>query len=105
MNGADELIFEVIDEYLSIFGDNTKKSIYYFLERNYGLRSKEDIVSNLEKFHEGLRSIFWIGAYILEKHIIIRLQEKTKVQVPLDPDTDFVEAVKKIRQAIEISAP
>jgi CRISPR/Cas system CSM-associated protein Csm5 (group 7 of RAMP superfamily) len=73
------------------------------MERNYGLRSREDILSNLEKFHQGLHLIFGIGAGIIEKRIIRCLQEKAKVQVPLDSDTTFVEAVKKIKQAIEIS--
>jgi type III secretion system FlhB-like substrate exporter len=104
MSRADELVFEAVDEILSIFGNNVKESIYYFMERNYGL-NRRDIASNLEKFHESLRLIFGIGAGTIEKQIIKRLQEKAKVHIPLDSDTSFVEAVKKIRQAIEISAP
>jgi CRISPR/Cas system CSM-associated protein Csm5 (group 7 of RAMP superfamily) len=103
MPRADELVFEAVDECLSIFGDDVKKSIYYFMERNYGLRSREDILSNLEKFHQGLHSIFGIGAGTIEKQIIRRLQEKAKVHITLDSDTTFAEAVKKIRQAIENS--
>ena len=102
---ADELVFEAVDECLPIFGNDVKKAIYYFMERNFGLCSREDIVSNLEKLHEPLRLIFGIGAGIIEKQIIKCLQEKAKLHVPLDSDTTFVEAVKKIKQAIEISAP
>lgn len=105
MSRADELVFEAVDECLSIFGNDVKKSIYYFMERNYGISGREDIASNLEKLHESLRLIFGIGAIIIEKQIIKCLQEKAKVHVPLDSDTTFVETVKKIKQAIEVSAP
>ena len=96
-SSIDELIFQAIDEALSILGKKSRESIYYFLESEHGL-SKEKIPSNLKRFHEALRMIFGAGAYTLEKHIRSCLEKKFSTYIPLSKDLDLIEFVIEIKK-------
>jgi hypothetical protein len=96
-SSIDELIFQTIDEALSILGKRSREAIYYFLESDYGL-SKEEIPSNLNRFHEALRMIFGAGAYALEKHIRSCLEKKFGTYLPLSKDLDLIEFVMEIKK-------
>jgi hypothetical protein len=96
-SSIDELIFQAIDEALSILGKRSREAVYYFLESDYGL-SKEEIPSNLKMFHEVLRMIFGAGAYALEKHIQSCLEKKFSTYIPLSKDKDLIEFVVEIKK-------
>ncbi|MGD0331112.1 MAG: hypothetical protein ABSB40_11845 [Nitrososphaeria archaeon] len=96
-SSIDGLIFQAIDEALSILGNKSRESIYYFLESEHGL-SKEEIPSNLKRFHEALRMIFGAGAYVLEKHIRSCLEKKFGTYIPLIKDQDLIEFVVEIEK-------
>jgi len=99
LDNVDRIVLDVIDEALSILGNKGKESVYYFMEREY-LLEKEDIPSNLRKFHDCLRLVFGVGANVLEKHIISTLMKKASVELELDADLDFVESMEIVRGII-----
>ncbi|MCX8189471.1 MAG: hypothetical protein N3F64_07135 [Nitrososphaeria archaeon] len=96
LDKVDKIILEAIDETLSILGDKGKESIYYFFEKEY-LLSKQDIPSNLKKFHECLQKVFGIGANVLEKHLLNILKNKTGIETEMDQEMDFVEKLENLR--------
>ncbi len=99
LDEADRIILEAIDETLSILGDKSKEAIYYFFEREY-LLSKQDIPSNLRKFHDCLQKVFGIGANVLEKYIINILKNRTGIEAEIDSGMDLVEKLENLRMII-----
>lgn len=96
MDKADKMLIEAIDEALSILGNKAKEIIYYFLDKEYGLK-REEISSNLKGFHDGLHLLFGIGANIIEKHIYNCAQNKIGVRIRIEPEQDFVEVLNKLK--------
>lgn len=99
LDKVDMIILEAIDETLSILGDKGKEAIYYFFEREY-LLGKQDIPSNLRKFHDCLQKVFGIGANVLEKHILSVLKNRTGIEPETDSEMDFVEKLENFRTII-----
>ncbi|MEM0052777.1 MAG: hypothetical protein QXL89_01070 [Nitrososphaeria archaeon] len=93
---ADKMLKEAIDEALSILGYKAKEIVYYFLEKEYGLK-REEIPSNLKGFHDGLHMLFGIGANVIEKHIYNCTQNKIGVRIRIEPEQDFVEILNRLK--------
>jgi len=89
VRGNRKIILEAIDEGLSIMGEKLKGTVYYFVEKRYGLR-KEDVPTDLKKFQDALYSIFGLGANVIGKHIISCLERKLELELPIEPEGDFV---------------
>jgi len=89
------IIIEAIDEGLSIMGVKSKEIVYFFVEKEYGLK-REDIPNNLQKFHESLYKIFGFGGFVIEKGIMSFLEKKLDVVFPKAGDKDFVKYVGEL---------
>lgn len=96
MDKADRIIAEAIDDALSILGNKAKELVYYFMEREYGLK-REKIPLNLNSFHDGLHMLFGLGANILEKHIYNCLQKRIGIMARVEPELDFVEVLNRLK--------
>ena len=89
----DALMHAALDEALSSLGESAKQSIYFHIEKKFGVASKS-IPENLEEFQAGLEKIFGVGARFIE--ILIMKNLYTKIGVPLeieDCQLEFVEYV------------
>jgi hypothetical protein len=53
---------------LLVFGESTRRIVYYMLKRNCSIR-REEIPEKLDEFLAELESIFWVGARVVEKVI------------------------------------
>jgi len=83
----DQRILKCIDDGLQTLGEGGKQAIYYYLEKNLGLK-KEEIPKKPEVFCNGLNSIFGkegtnlIGRWIVEKlKRNFTLNEQSKVNL------------------------
>ena len=72
----EKLLFESIDEGLSSLGESAKQSIYYHLEKGYGLR-KQEIPHKVDDFSTAIQAIFGSGTKFLEGLILNKLHEKS----------------------------
>lgn len=99
LDKVDIIVLDAVDEALSILGDKGKNAVYYFIEKEYHLR-KEDIPSNLRKFHDCLQKIFGIGANVIEKHILNILKDRTGIETEMDPELSFVEKMNSLKTII-----
>lgn len=71
----DSVLLKAVDEGLMILGVSVRVAVYYYLEKDHGLR-REDVPKNPEAFDKGLRTIFSSGALVIERHILERLCAK-----------------------------
>lgn len=75
-NEFDRLLREAIDEGFASLGESARRSIYFHLERIFGIK-RSKIPGNMEAFAEALERIFGPGASFLEILIMKKLYEKT----------------------------
>jgi len=88
----DGILIEVVDETLSILGDQTRKVIYVTLQEKYGLK-KEDVPDNIEVLESIMHQMFGITADVLKEEIIQRLKDRLEA----DPIIEEVNKVKIIK--------
>jgi hypothetical protein len=72
----EKYLLEAVDESLSLFGDSTKKAIYFHLEASFNIR-RPDIPKKINEFAAAIETIFGEGARVLEIQIMKRLYEKS----------------------------
>jgi hypothetical protein len=70
---------EAVDEGLSMLGDSAKQSIYFHIEKMYGIR-RNDIPSKTEEFAEALQHIFGLGSKVILIEIMKKLHEKQRLR-------------------------
>lgn len=88
-------ILQCIDDALQALGDGGRKAIYYYLEKNLGLK-REEIPRKPEIFWKGLNSIFGEeGARIIEKWILQKLGISFELKV--GSKLTFFEAIAIIK--------
>ncbi|MDH5634896.1 MAG: hypothetical protein OEY30_03615 [Candidatus Bathyarchaeota archaeon] len=92
----NQVLAEAIEEGLTIICDSAACSVLYFLKNNGSIRSESNIES-LEKFSEGLRSIFGCGSRVIEKQIIKALY--TRLRLPSAQVPERFEFSKEVRRA------
>jgi hypothetical protein len=91
----EKRIMQCVDDGLEVLGDSGKKAIYYYLEKNSGLKRKE-IPKKPEIFRKELSFMFGEeGTDIIEKWIVekLRMSFKLKQQFKIT----FSEAVAMIK--------
>ncbi len=92
----DQILLQCIDNALTKFGEGVRKSIYYYLKRDFGL-DKESIPRKLHDFQKALTSIFGEqGAKIIERMILTEL--KNTLQLESQRNLTFKELVKQLRE-------
>lgn len=70
----EKRIMQCVDDGLKVLGDGGKKAVYYYLEKNSGLK-QEEIPQKPEKFCRGLTLMFGEeGADIIENWIVEKLR-------------------------------
>ena len=94
----EKTIQEAIDETLSTLGENSKKTIYLHLEKEYKI-AKNEIPSKIEAFADALELSFGVGAKLIEMNIIKALHEKNQdfMFFPKKGDIDFTEYVERLQ--------
>jgi hypothetical protein len=96
----DTLLLGAIDEALTSIGESAKQSIYFHIEKKFGI-SGIGIPENLEEFQAGLEKIFGVGARFIE--ILIMKNLYARIGIPLEMNKDceleFVEYVAAAKRS------
>jgi hypothetical protein len=74
---GSQKILLAVDEGLSILGKSAKQSIYFYLEKSYGIK-KNDIPFMIEEFATALHNIFGPGSKIILIEILKKLYENER---------------------------
>ncbi|MEM3566068.1 MAG: hypothetical protein QXK47_03015 [Candidatus Bathyarchaeia archaeon] len=103
MEAFKKALVEAVDEGLLMLGENGREVIYFRLKQSYALK-KEDIPGYPEIFVECLRSIFGLGAEVIEKAVINSLYRKLGIEFHAKKNLGFLEYLKEARKAFEEKA-
>ena len=95
LEDLDELILSIIDEGLSLLGDNPKKMMWLMLENEYGF-SRPNIPKDLTGFLATLQSIFGLGYSFLDSVFKTLLQKA--VSDKLNEAGSFAECINYLRR-------
>jgi len=95
----DSILVEAIEEGLSTICNSAAQSVLFFLKNNGSIRSESNVES-LEKFSEGLESIFGYGSKIIEKQILKALH--MKLQLPPTEIPENFELVEEVDRAFKL---
>jgi len=68
-------LLDAVDSGLLVLGENSRKAIYFHLEKTFKIK-KEEIALKFEEFKEALEDIFGPGAEIIKEVIIRELRAK-----------------------------
>jgi len=80
----NRILLEAIDETLDVLGESVKKTLLYYLKRDYSIEEKE-IPKNFENFISTLRDIFGeAGTAFLERRIVEALYRRLGIPVPIN---------------------
>jgi hypothetical protein len=93
----DELLLAAIDNAFFSLGESVKKSIYFHLEEQFGLK-RNQIPSQLKKFQTANEQIFGSGARFLEILIMKNLYIKSGCTVSMEEGVSFIDYVKELKR-------
>jgi hypothetical protein len=95
----NKILQDSIDQSLSALGENTKNTVYLYLETKFAI-PKKDIPDRIADFSDALEQIFGAGSSNLEILIMVCLNKKVKCEYEwvgpkwLVPDLTFKKYVK-----------
>jgi hypothetical protein len=95
----DKILQDSIDQSLSALGENTKNTVYLYLETKFAI-PKKDIPDRIADFSDALEQIFGVASANLEILIMVCLNKKVKCEYEwvgpkwLVPDLTFKKYVK-----------
>lgn len=91
-----ELLLSSVDEGLNVLGGSAKEAIYYYIEKNSGIR-KEEIPLKPEKLSLVLTRIFGsVGAHFIEKQILNNLYRKIDIEHSINEELNFKQNIEFI---------
>ncbi len=93
----DELLLTAIDNAFLSLGESVKKSIYFHLEEQFGLK-RNQIPAHLQKFQNANEQIFGSGARYLEILIMKNLYLKSGSTVSMEEGVSFIDYVKEMKR-------
>ena len=98
----ENLLLEAIDQSLSVLGESSRISIYFHLEKTYGVK-RQDIPQKPEAFVSAVEKIFGPGAKIIENMVSKGLCEKAGLctQDGAVKNLSFVETVAVVKKMVE----
>ncbi len=98
----EELLLDALDQGLSVLGESSKRSIYFHLEKSYGIKRK-DIPQKTEEFASAVEKIFGPGAKYIETLVSKGLREKAGLNIQEDAikNLSFVETVAAVKKMVE----
>ena len=102
-NDFDEMLDKAVSETLSQLGETVKRTILYYLERNFNLKPDE-VPRRPTEFANALSALLGPGADPLENIIIQALYAKIDVKVVVQlpsQDAGFVDFVRRARNLHE----
>jgi hypothetical protein len=105
----DDILLEAIDECFACLGESPKNTIYFYLERKFGI-TKEEIPFSLTDFSVALEKMFGIGTKYLEVQFMEKLHTKIKklqkenAFETRDPNFTFIDYVNIKRRQFEKSS-
>jgi len=87
-------VSSAIDDGLSLLGESGKKAIYYYLDKDYGIK-RGDICAKISDFSNALDRTFGAGSEFIKIRIILKFYEKANIPVhePIE-SSRFVELLK-----------
>ena len=91
----NEALIEAVDAGLLFLGENSKKAIYFYLERNCKIR-REEIALKFEGFRKALEDMFGSGAELINAVIMKELQ--TKLDLEEEGDFELTSHVSVIQE-------
>jgi len=96
------LLLEAVDQGLSVIGESSKLSIYFHLEKSYGIK-RQDIPQKTEAFVSAVEKIFGPGAKFIEALVSKGLCEKAGLNIEEDAvkNLSFVEALALVKKTME----
>ena len=99
----DEMLDNAVSETLSRLGDAVKRTILYYLERNFNLKADE-VPRRPTEFANALSALLGPGTDPLEHIIIQALYAKIDVRIVVQlpsQDADFVDFIRQARDLHE----
>jgi hypothetical protein len=96
----NEILIRCIDRGLDVFGDSTKRVVYWNFEQHFNLK-KEDIPDHVIEFSTMLRKIFGVGSESVEGRICAEIRSSVNIGFspsPVPGCDDFATFVGRARQ-------
>lgn len=91
----EKRIVKCIDHVLLQLGKNIRYVIYWYLEKEFGIK-KEDIPKRPKEFIRALETVFGSGAKVMERLMIDVMEEEFKLNLQVE---DLEEAVQEVYRA------
>lgn len=79
-------LLESVDSGLLVLGENSRKAIYFHLEKTFKIK-KEEIALKFEEFKEALENIFGPGAEVIKA--VIAKELRAKLDLDFEEKEDF----------------
>lgn len=86
-------VLEAIDDGLLVLGEGGRFATYYQIEKRHGIK-RDEIIDDLEGFHEALKGLFSTGAEIIERRIEKSLYEKLGLRFEENPNWTLINYVE-----------
>jgi hypothetical protein len=101
----NNIFLDAIDQSLSVLGESSKTSIYFHLEKTYGVK-KQDIPQKPEDFIVAMEKLFGPGSKFIANLILRSLCQKTGLNVEegIIKNLSFAETLSVVRKMMERSA-
>ena len=97
----EDVLLEAIDECLGSLGDSSRVAVYFYLQRDYKIRTG-DIAGNVGAFSQALKGIFGVGADYLEGLTMRILCQKAGLAEACPfPRADFSRALLTVKKELE----
>jgi len=93
-------LLDAIDEgMLLLLGENSRKAVYYHLEKDYSLERNE-IPKKPEAFADGLKKIFGAGSAVIEKFVLVSFYSKLGLKFEEKKRYDFTDYIKNAKEKL-----
>ena len=98
----ENLLLEAVDQGLSVLGESSKLSIYFHLEKSYGVK-RQDIPQKTDAFVSAVEKLFGPGAKFIETLVSKGLRERAGLNIQGDAvkNLSFVETVAAVKRMVE----
>lgn len=97
-------VLRAVDEGLAVLGESVRISIYYHIERSYGIR-REEIPESLETFHQSLKGLLGQGGGIVQALVAKSLYGQLRLEFRGRPNwtlAEYVNCAKKLVGELKI---
>jgi len=92
----ERAFLEAVDKGLIVLSESVRHTIFFYLEKNYGLK-REEISEKLEEFSSRLEGLFGSAALVVEKLIIKDLHQRLGLKYK-DMNWSFTEHVRAAQE-------